>query len=161
MEGEMSEKESKDKNNPWSICTAQLGKEFKTTKRTEWSPKQMAKYERCVKDVKKSLKEGKNPVSLFLENEIMRIVEKNLPPRITKGELIRHLSEQGPATAPAKPKTKPMPTTKPGRPQEKPKVRPQHPGKNPNPGVNPKPKAISPDKAKEEIIDLIINILEK
>lgn len=153
---EAKKKKSKEQN-PWAICTAQLGKEFKTTERSQWKPKQKAKYERCVKDVKKSLNEGKNPVSLFLENEIMRIVEKNLPPRITKRDLVKYLSEQGPATAPSKPATKP--TTKPGKPDTRP--RPKHPGKNPNPGVNPAPKAISPDKAKDKVIDLIINLLEK
>ena len=87
---------------------------------------------------------------MFIENQIMNIVEKNLPPRITKGDLIKHLSEgenfatkhlqsfnktSNTETAPAKPKTKP--TTKPGtKPQ-----RPAHPGKNPNPGENPAPKA--------------------
>jgi hypothetical protein len=124
--------------NPWAICHAQVG------------PKRTTKFERCVQSVKDQLKEGKNPVSLFIENQIMKIVEKNLPPRITKGDLIRHLSEgenfatkhlqsfgksSGTETAPSKPKTKP--TTKPDtKPQ-----RPAHPGKNPNPGENPAPKA--------------------
>lgn len=124
--------------NPWAICHAQVG------------PKKTRKFERCVQSVKKQLKEGKNPVSLFLENQIMRIVEKNLPPRITKGDLVKYLSENenfatkhlqsfgkssGVETAPSKPKT--SPTTKPGtKPQ-----RPSHPGKNPNPGENPAPKA--------------------
>ena len=119
------------------------------------------KYERCVKDVKKSLKEGKNPVSLFIENEIMRIVEKNLPPRITKGDLIKYLSEAGPATAPSKPAPDTKPTTKPGKPATRPK--PKHPGKNPNPGENPAPKAkkVSPDVAKDEVMDLIMNLLQK
>jgi len=100
--------------NPWAICHAQVG------------PKRTRKFERCVQSVKDQLKEGKNPVSLFIENQIMKIVEKNLPPRITKGDLIRHLSESenfatkhlqsfgkssGTETAPAKPKT--SPTTKP------------------------------------------------
>jgi hypothetical protein len=102
------------------------------------------------------LGEGKNPVSLFIESQIMKIVEKNLPPRITKGDLIRHLSEQGPATAPTKPATKP--TTKPGT-----RPRPKHPGQNPNPGVNPAPKAgkISPEEAKDKVIDVILNLLKK
>lgn len=152
----MSEQQKK---NPWAICTAQLGKEFKTSERSQWSSKQKAKYERCVKDVKKSLKENKNPVSLFIENQIMKIVERNIPPRITKGDLIKYLTEAGPATAPSKPATKPAkPTTKPGT---KPNVRPSHPGKNPNPNVKPAPKAISPEKAKDDVINLIMNLLEK
>jgi len=99
------------------------------------------------------LEEGKNPVSLFIENQIMRIVEKNLPPRITKGDLVKYLSEgenfatkhlqsfgksSDTKTAPTKPTTKPG--TKPQR--------PAHPGKNPNPGENPAPKA---EKKKNEM----------
>ena len=148
-----------EKKNPWAICTAQLGKEFGTTERSDWTKSQSAKYERCVKDVKKSLKEGKNPVSLFIENEITKIVEKHIPPRITKGDLMKFLTEQNPSTAPAKPATKP--TTKPGKPATRP--RPSHPGKNPNPGENPAPKArkVNSKKAKDEVIDLIMNLLQK
>jgi hypothetical protein len=156
----MSEEKKKEQN-PWAICTAQLGKEFGTRERHMWSAKEKNKYERCVKDVKKSLKEGKNPVSLFLENEIMKIVEKNLPPRITKGDLVKYLSEAGPATAPTKPAPGTKPTTKPGKPDPRP--RPKHPGKNPNPGENPAPKAkrVSPEVAKDEVMDLIMKLLEK
>jgi hypothetical protein len=122
---EMGEsKKKKNEPNPWAICHSQVG------------PKKSRKWERCVREVKKQLAEGKNPVSLFIENQIMKIVEKNLPPRITKGELVKYLTEgNSPSVAPSKPKTKP--TTKPGtKPQ-----RPAHPGKNPNPGENPAPKA--------------------
>lgn len=141
----MSESDKNPEKNPWSICHAQLG------------PKKNAKFERCVRQVKKSLSEGKNPISLFLENEIMKIVEKNLPPRITKGDLIKYLAEAGPAVAP----TKPKPTTKPGKPATKPPQKPKHPGKNPLPGVKPAPKAISPERAKDEVINVIMNLLEK
>ncbi len=153
----MSEEKKKEQN-PWAICTAQLGKEFGTRERHMWSAKEKNKYERCVKDVKKSLKEGKNPVSLFLENEIMKIVEKNLPPRITKGDLVKYLSEAGPATAPTKPAPDTKPTTKPGT-----RPKPKHPGQNPNPGENPAPKAkkVSPEVAKDEVMDLIMKLLEK
>jgi hypothetical protein len=121
---EMGEsKKKKDEPNPWAICHSQVG------------PKKSRKWERCVREVKKQLAEGKNPVSLFIENQIMKIVEKNLPPRITKGDLVKYLTENSPSVAPSKPKTKP--DTKPGtKPQ-----RPAHPGKNPNPGENPAPKA--------------------
>ena len=137
----------KEKANPWAICHAQVG------------PKKTRKFERCVQSVKKQLGEGKNPVSLFLENQIMKIVERNLPPKITKGELLKYLAEAGPATAPSKPKT--SPTTKPGKPATKP--RPSHPGKNPNPGEkeSPKAKKVSPEQAKDEVLDLIINLLQK
>jgi len=132
--------------NPYSICHAQVG------------PKKSRKFERCVMSVKKQLKEGKNPVSLFLETQIQKIVEKHMPPKITKGDLVKYISEQG--TAPA-PTTKPAPT-KPGvSPGKKP--RPSHPGKNPNPGENPAPKAkkVSPEDAKEKVIDVIMQLLEK
>jgi hypothetical protein len=137
----------REKTNPWAICHAQVG------------PKKTRKFERCVQSVKKQLGEGKNPVSLFLENQIMKIVEKNLPPKITKGDLMKYLSE-APATAPSKPKT--SPTTKPGKPGTKPQ-RPPSPFKNPNPNENPAPKAkkVSPEDAKDEVIDTIIKLLQK
>jgi hypothetical protein len=149
---EEKKKSKKDENNPWAICTSQLGKEFGTRERHLWSAKENNKYERCVKDVKKSLKEQKNSVSLFLENEIIKIVERNLPPKITKKELMNYLNEAGTETAP----TRTKPTTKPG-------TRPSHPGKNPNPGTNPAPKAKkpSPEEAKDKIMDVIMQILEK
>jgi len=167
--------------NPWAICHAQVG------------PKRTRKFERCVKSVKKQLEEGKNPVSLFIESEITKIVEKNLPPRITKGDLMKYLSEaNSPLTAPVKPTTKPdtkpgtrpshpgknprpgeqidpkagEPTTAPTRPitkpDTKPTTRPSHPGKNPRPGeqIDPKAGRISPEDAKQEVIDVILNLLK-
>lgn len=157
-EKEISEEKKKIKTNPWAICTAQLGKEFGTTERHMWSVKEKNKYERCVKDVKKSLKEGKDPLNLYFEKQIMTIVEKHIPPRMTKGDLLKYLTEDGPAVAPSKPKEKP--TTKPGtKPGTKPQ-KPGHPLKNPNPGEKPAPKA-KHESAKKEVIDLIINLLEK
>ena len=136
--------EDKNRPNAWAICHTQVG------------PKKSRKWERCVKEVKKQLGEGKNPVSLFLESQIQKIVEKHMPPKITKGDLVKYISEQG--TAPA-PTTKPSPTTKPGT---KPGKRP-NPFKNPNPGENPAPKAkkVSPEDAKEKVIDVIMQLLEK
>jgi hypothetical protein len=170
----MSE-EKDNQPNPWAICHAQVG------------PKKTRKFERCVMSVKKQLEEGKNPVSLFLETQIEKIVEKHIPPRITKSDLLkivkestkgsepskpgvaptypkpgptkkRETKEQATAPAPAKPATKP--TT---RPSTTPKEKPFSPGKNPAPAVKPAPKAgkISPDTAKEKVIDIIMNILEK
>ena len=186
--------EEKDGPNPWAICHSQVG------------PKKSRKWERCVREVKKQLKEGKNPVSLFLETQIERIVEKHIPPRITKGDLLKVISESEPSVAPTKPTTKPgtKPTTRPSRPAHpgknpnpgenpapkakksetkeqqtspepttkpttkpgtKPDTRPRpaHPGKNPNPGENPAPKAkkVSPEDAKDKVIDVIMNLLEK
>jgi hypothetical protein len=141
----MSE-EKKDKPNAWAICHAQVG------------PKRTRKFERCVMSVKKQLKEGKNPVSLFLESQIQKIVEKHIPPKITKGDLVRYIYEN--ETSPS-PTTKP--TTKPGTtPGTKPGKR-QNPFKNPNPGENPAPKAkkVSPEDAKEKVIDVIMQLLEK
>ena len=167
-DGDMSE----GKSTASSICHSQVG------------PKKSRKWERCVREVKKQLGEGKNPVSLFLENEIMKIVERNILPRITKGDLIKHLNEEenfatkhlqsfGKKSSPKVKKevdeqnpspaltTKPAPT-KPGT-KTPPKPRPSHPGKNPNPGEKetPKAKKTSPEKAKNEIIDVIIKMLEK
>jgi hypothetical protein len=167
--------------NPWAICHAQVG------------PKKTRKFERCVKSVKKQLEEGKNPVYLFIESEITKIVERNILPRITKGDLMKYLSEaNSPLTAPAKPTTKPdtkpgtrpshpgknprpgeeiapkaaEPTTAPSKPitkpGTKPTTRPSHPGKNPRPGEEIAPKAgkISPEDAKQEVIDVILNLLK-
>jgi hypothetical protein len=141
----MFEGKKKDGPNPWAICHAQVG------------PKKTRKFERCVMSVKKQLEEGKNPVSLFLENQITKIVEKHIPPRITKGDLMKYISESSPA-----PTTKPAPT----KPDVKPTTRPTrrvHPGKNPNPGENPAPKAskVSAEDAKEKVIDTIMNLLQK
>ena len=135
--------EEKDGPNPWAICHAQVG------------PKKTRKFERCVMSVKKQLKEGKNPVSLFLESQIEKIVERNMPPKITKGDLIKYIVEASPAPAPT---TKPAPT----KPGTKPGKRP-NPFKNPNPGENPAPKAkkVSPEDAKEKVIDVIMQLLEK
>jgi hypothetical protein len=150
------EKDYKDGPNPWAICHAQVG------------PKKTRKFERCVMAVKKQLKEGKNPLSLFLETKIEKIVEKHLPPRITKGDLLKVISESQPAGEPASPKRKTdlgkkpvspnvkrretkeqatapapaKPATRPStKPTEKPKEKPFNPGKNPAPAVKPAPKA--------------------
>jgi len=173
--------EEKRKPNAYAICHSQVG------------PKRTRKFERCVKSVEKQLEEGKNPVSLFIESEIIKIVERNILPRITKGDLMKYLSEaNSPLTAPAKPTTKPdtkpgtrpshpgknprpgeeiapkaaEPTTAPSKPitkpGTKPTTRPSHPGKNPRPGEEIAPKAgkISPEDAKQEVIDVILNLLK-
>jgi hypothetical protein len=144
----------KKKPNPYAICTTTLGKEFGTTKRSEWTKSQEKKYERCKAKIDESLKEGKNPVSLFLEEQIEKIVQKHMPPKMTKKEIINYLIE-APADAPVKdPKTKP--TTKPG-------TRPSNPNKNPFPKEHPAPKAKlpEPEEAKDTILDLIMNLIKK
>ena len=172
------EKDYKDGPNPWAICHAQVG------------PKKTRKFERCVMSVKKQLKEGKNPLSLFLETQIEKIVEKHIPPRITKGDLLKVITESEPASEPSSPKRKTDSTKKPvspnlkryetkeqatapapakpatrptTKPTEKPKEKPFNPGKNPAPAVKPVPKAgkINPETAKEKVIDTIMKILEK
>jgi hypothetical protein len=172
--------------NPWAICHAQVG------------PKKSRKFERCVQSVKKQLAEGKNPLSLFLENEISKLVEKHIQPKMTKGELLKYLSEGGDTkTAPVRTKPDVKPRTRPGHPMKnphpgektspkakvdennpaeaptiaptrtkpdvKPRTRPSHPMKNPHPGEKPNPKAkkISPEIAKDKVIDTIMNILKK
>ena len=147
--------EEKKEKNPWSICTAQLGSEFGTRERHLWSAKEKNKYERCVKDVKKSLKEGKNPVTLFLEEKIMKLVESHLPPKITKKDLMNYLVEAEPKVAPKPGVKEPKPDTK-----NPPKIKPGHPGRNPNPKVNPAPKAKNPEEAKSAVIDAIVKILK-
>ena len=175
--------------NPWAICHAQVG------------PKKTRKFERCVQSVKKQLAEGKNPLSLFLENEITKLVEKHVPAKMTKGELLKYLSEGngGTKTAPVRTKPDVKPATRPKHPMKNPhpgektspkakskttmdeaqpetaptiaptrtkpdvRPRPSHPMKNPHPGEKPSPKAkkISPEVAKDKVIDTIMNILKK
>jgi len=113
---EAKKKSSKKKYNPWAICTASVGREDKK------------KYEKCVMDVKKSIKEGKDPVNLFLEEKIVSLLEKHIQPKISKKEFLEMISET--KTAPAKPKT---PVVEPGN-------KPKTPF-SPKPGVKPLPKA--------------------
>jgi len=78
---EGKKKTPKKKYNPWAICTAQVGRKDKK------------KYERCVMDVKKSIKEGKDPVNLFLEKKIVSLLERHLQPKISKKEFLEMISE--------------------------------------------------------------------
>ena len=78
----------KTKANPWAICTAQLKKEFGTSERSEWTKGQMNKYERCVKGVKKTIEEGKNPYEFLIEQKMSELVEKHLTPKISKKDLL-------------------------------------------------------------------------
>ena len=113
---EAKKKKKSKKYNPWAICTSQVGRKDKK------------KYERCVMDVKKSIKEGKDPIDLFLENKILSLLETQLPPRITKREFLQMISETQTQEkekvrekdAPSKPgKTKPDKDT-PNRPKYRP-----------------------------------------
>jgi hypothetical protein len=135
---------------------------------------------------KKDMKEA-NMIDSFIENQMSKMVESHLNPQITKSALLRHLREQDaptikPVVKPAKPTTKPTrrdnpfinpnpkvnpdpkantetkPIVKPAKPTTKP-TRRDNPFINPNPKVNPDPKAISPEKAKNAIIDNIMQLL--
>jgi hypothetical protein len=168
--------EAEEENNPWAICHTQLG------------PKKTAKFERCVKAVKKSLKEGTSPMDFFIEEKIVSLVENYLEPKMTKEEFLETIAEQGVIRRSVyKPKSKKgksirmskpigdlgmlqsmseagtetapvKPTTKP---DTKPNVRPGHPGKKPFEGPNPAPKASQKelDKAKNDVLKLIQGIL--
>ena len=67
---------------------------------------------------------------------------------------MKYLNEAEPITKPKKPITKP--DTRP---------KPKHPGQNPNPGEKEAPKAkgpkVSPEHAKDKVIDTIMNLLKK
>ena len=79
--GEGNKKESK--YNPWAICTSSVGRKDKK------------KYEKCVMDVKKNIKEGKNPHQVIVEMALEKMIEKHISPRMTKKDLIDTLTESG------------------------------------------------------------------
>lgn len=141
-ESEMKEGKKKSKKyNPWAICTSTVGRDDKK------------KYERCVMDVKKSVKEGRDPSELFLENKIVSLLERNIQPKISKKEFLDMIQESETQT-PVKPK---VPTVKPGEITKRPST-----PYSPKPGVKPAPKAkveaneqgsptIAPPKEREKI----------
>jgi hypothetical protein len=89
-DSEMTEGKKKTKKkvekNPWAICTSSLGLEGK--KKEDYTKGEDKKFERCVLGVKESLKEGKNPYEVILEQKMRDIVEANLRPAITKKDLM-------------------------------------------------------------------------
>jgi hypothetical protein len=117
QDGEVSENKKVQKINPWAICHKQLG------------PKKTPKFERCVMAIKQSVKEGKNPFSVILENKILSLVEKHIKPKMKKGDLMDLISKKSMKTpittlgsidvtentkeAPTKPTTKPGTKTPP------------------------------------------------
>ena len=112
-EGEMKEgKKKSKKKNPWAICTSSLADEFGTSERSDWTKNQMKKYERCVKGVKKTVAEGKNPYEFILEQQMLDIVDKHLSPKITKRDLIESVMSKLMSEGPD-PLTKPKPGVKP------------------------------------------------
>ena len=152
MEGEMKEGKKKSKKyNPLAICTSTVGRENKK------------KYERCVMDVKKSVKEGRDPSELFLENKIVSLLERSIQPKISKKEFLDMIKESETTVKPGETTKRPStpyspkpgvktppkakveaneqgsPTIAPPKEREKTKT-PSTPYK-PKPGVKPAPKA--------------------
>ena len=130
-------KKKKKKYNPWAVCTSSVGRKNKK------------KFEDCVMGVKKKLKEGRNPYEYLIESKMEEIVENNLSPKMTKGEIMSIIAEKkmmmkkpigtmiGGEMGEGDTKTAPAPTRT--TPKTEPAKRKPNPGKNP--GVSPAPKA--------------------
>lgn len=154
MMGEAKKKKKSKAKNPWAICTATMGKEFGSTERSDWTKPQMKKYERCVMDVKKTMKEGKNPYEVMLEKQILALMEMELSPRMTKAELLRTIRESnGSAPSPTKPEVKP------GEKERTSPTRRRRPGQVPGPDPAPKAKK-SDEEIKDELMSIISKILK-
>jgi hypothetical protein len=155
IEREVKEKKG-EKVNPFAACNSSIAKIAGTSKRSEWSKEHLDKYKKCAEKLKESRSGKNNDVSLQLEEKIMKLLTKHIPPRMTKSEIIKHVNESNPAVAPSKPSVKPAnPGTK-----TPPKPRPSHPLRNPKPGEKEAPRAKSPEKAKDDIIDAILALLK-
>ena len=85
-------KKKKVEKNPWAICTSSL--DLTGKKKEDYTKNEKKKFEGCVLDVKKSLKEGKNPYEVILEQKMREIVEANLRPSITKKDLMKIMEEK-------------------------------------------------------------------
>jgi hypothetical protein len=144
---ELTEKKSKKGKNPWAICTSSLSDEFGTSERSEWTKGQMNKYERCVKGVKKTIEEGKNPYEFLIEQKMSEIVEKHLTPKISKKDLLEAIRVKRLNESPD-PLVKPKPGVKPDTdtdfdpfdepyPNEDPEASSPEPRTKPKPGVKP------------------------
>lgn len=90
---EIEEKKSKKSQNPYAVCTSSIGLEGR--ERDSYTKAEKAKFERCVTEVKKTMKEGKNPLQPIVESALRKLVEKHINPRMTKSDLLNTLSEQG------------------------------------------------------------------
>lgn len=89
----IEEKKSKKDQNPYAVCTSSIGLEGR--ERDSYTKAEKAKFERCVTEVKKTMKEGKNPLQPIVESALRKLVEKHINPRMTKSDLLNTLSEQG------------------------------------------------------------------
>ncbi len=145
----MEEEKNKSKKgkNPWAICTSSLSDEFGTSERSEWTKGQMNKYERCVKGVKKTIEEGKNPYEFLIEQKMSELVEKHLTPKISKKDLLEAIKVKKLNESPD-PLTKPKPGVKPDTdtdfdpfndpdPNDDPEANSPDPLTKPKPGVKP------------------------
>lgn len=137
-------KESKKKTtkkqepNPFAICHSQVG------------PKKTPKFERCVRQVKQSMKENKNLFDVILKNKILSLVEKHLNPKMTKGELMNLLGKK--MVNESGTKEKEAPVKDPGT-KTPPKPKTKDPFK-PEPHKQPKPKAQhKKHETKEAVMD--------
>lgn len=90
---DIEEKKSKKGQNPYAVCTSSIGLEGR--ERDSYTKAEKAKFERCVTEVKKTMKEGKNPLQPIVESALRKLVEKHINPRMTKSDLLNTLSEQG------------------------------------------------------------------
>jgi len=144
---EVTEKKTTKKKNPWAICTSSLSDEFGTSERSEWTKSQMNKYERCVKGVKKTIEEGKNPYEFLIEQKMSELVEKHLTPKISKKDLLEAIRMRKLNESPD-PLTKPKPGVKPDTdtdydpfndpdPNDDPEASSPEPRTKPKPGVKP------------------------
>ena len=120
------EDKKKSKYNPWAICTSSVGREDKK------------KYERCVMDVKKSIKEGRDPYESLLESRIFALVKKRIDENM---QLVSFKKLDKPV--------KKMYTSKKSNPMEQaePAVKPRTAPPKTKPGVKPnKPNPYQPPK---------------
>jgi hypothetical protein len=156
-------KKKKKKYNPWAVCTASVGRENKK------------KYEDCVMGVKEKIKEGRNPYEYLIESKMEEIVENNLSPKMTKGEILSIIAEKKVMmkkpigkmmsmkgeTMEGDTKTAPNPTRT--TPKTDPGTKPSHPGRRSKEQPNPKPKAKGSEleSKKDEIITAIFNLIDK
>ena len=155
-------KKKKKKYNPFAVCTASVGRKNKK------------KYDDCVMGVKKKLKEGRNPYEYLIESKMEEIVENNLSPKMTKGEIMSIIAEKkmmmkkpigtmiGGEMGEGDTKTAPAPTRT--TPKTDPGTKPSHPGRRSKEQPNPKPKAKSDsemESKKSEIITAISNLIDK
>jgi len=107
----------------------------------------MNKYERCVKGVKKTIEEGKNPYEFLIEQKMSALVEKHLTPKISKKDLLEAIRMRKLNESPD-PLTKPKPGVKPDTdtdydpfndpdPNDDPEASSPEPRTKPKPGVKP------------------------